>query len=283
MPGHIFPMLARDGGVLVRAGLTEAAVDLVRLAGMKPAAAVCTILDDAGMIAGVADLDAFAELFELRRVDIPEIVAYRLRTESLVHRVADAPITCRSAARFRMVVYRNDVDHHEHIALVKGRIAGPAAPLVRMHSECLTGDVLGSERCDCGEQLCEAIHRHRSAGARRRAGVHAPGRARHRPGEQDPRVRVAGPGAGYGRGEPGTGLRGRRARLRHRRRRSCATSASSEARLLTNNPKKIEGLARYGITVVAREALEIAPHPGTLQYLRTKREKLGHMFTVVGR
>src|SRR6185295_18562459 len=157
MPGHVVPIVGRGGGVLARAGLTEAAVDLVRLSGLQPAAAVCAILTDDGSLAQLPDLEALAELFELKMVRIPDLVAYRLRTESLVHRVAERTVTIRTGGRFHAVVYRNDVDGYEHMALVKGQVEGRDGVLVRLHSQCLTGDVFGSERCDCGDQLDRAL------------------------------------------------------------------------------------------------------------------------------
>ena len=277
MPGHIFPVLARGGGVLVRAALTEASVDVARLAGLKPAATVCTILDDQGALAGRADLAALAELFELTIIDVAEVVAYRLRKESLVHRVADAPITTGFGGKFRMVVYRSDVDHHEHIALVKGRIQPSDAPLVRIHSECLTGDVFGSERCDCGEQLARAIEKINTARKGVLVYMNQEGRG----------IGLANKIRAYALQDQGRDTVEANLELGFKDDgRDYGMSAQilrdlgiTRVRLLTNNPKKIEGLARYGIEVVERLAIEVPPHKGNIHYLRTKQQKLGHLFT----
>lgn len=277
MPGHVIPIVGRAGGVLARAGLTEAAIDVARLAGRAPAAAVCAILRDDGSLAGAEDLQALAELFELRIVRIPDLVAYRLRTESLVERVVERPLNIRSGGRFRAVVYRNAVDGHEHMALVKGSVDGRENVLVRLHSQCLTGDVFGSARCDCGDQLARALEMIAAAKRGVLIYLHQEGRG----------IGLANKLRAYALQDQGRDTVEANLELGFKEDgRDYGIGAQilrdlgvKSIRLVTNNPKKIEGLETYGIVVSAREPIEVPPHAGNIRYLRTKQEKLGHLFS----
>jgi 3,4-dihydroxy 2-butanone 4-phosphate synthase / GTP cyclohydrolase II len=266
MPGHVLPVQVRRGGVLSRPQIPEAAVDLARLAGLAPAAVTCAVLRDDGAIAHAADLEAFAERHGLPRVSIEALVRYRLRFETLVSRVASSWIQT-PAGEFEAIAYRSEVDPYEHVVLV------------RIHSQCLTGDVFGSLRCDCGDQLHQAF----TQIARETKGVLI-------------YLRQEGRGIGLGNKIRAYALqdKGRdtvQANLdlgfkEDLRDYGIAAQMLRElgvakVRLLTNNPRKIAGLARYGVQVVERIALESTPHDDNIEYLRTKREKLGHFFSTL--
>ncbi len=215
-PGHVFPLRAREGGVLTRAGHTEASVDLARLAGLFPAGVICEIMNDDGTMARVPQLAEIKEKFGLKMVTVEELIRYRRRTEKLVKRVADVRLPT-AYGDFRGIAYESLVDGSLSLALVKGDVSGAEDVLVRVHSECLTGDVFSSRRCDCGSQLARALETGRG-GRPGRGPVHAgPRGAGHRPDPQAQGLRTAGGGPGHGGGQPRPGLPAGRARLRHRR------------------------------------------------------------------
>ena len=275
-PGHVFPLRAREGGVLRRAGQTEGSVDLARMAGLRPAGVICEIMNDDGTMARLPDLVEFSRVHGIKIVTIADLIQYRLRNEKLVRRAAESTLPTAYAGDFRAIVYENGIDHVDHMALVKGEIRADRDVLVRVHSECLTGDAFGSQRCDCGEQLQAAMkmidaegcgvllymrqegrgiglkNKIRAYGLQDKEGLDTV-QANERLGFP-PDMRDYGVGA-----------------------QILADLGVHRLRLITNNPGKRAGIEGYGLTIVDRVPLEIQPNEKNLEYLRTKKEKLGHV------
>jgi 3,4-dihydroxy 2-butanone 4-phosphate synthase/GTP cyclohydrolase II len=274
-PGHIFPLRARDGGVLVRTGQTEGSVDLARLAGLKSAGVICEIMSDDGTMARMSDLEAFAVEHDLMIVSIADIIEYRLKRDRLVHRAAEAALPTKYGGEFRAIVYTNEVDTHEHLALVKGEIDPDAEVLVRVHSECLTGDVLGSNRCDCGEQLRGAMKMIDTEGTGVIVYMHQEGRG----------IGLVNKMRAYELQDGGLDTVEANEKLGFKADlREYGIGAQilldlgvRKMRIMTNNPKKIVGLEGYGLDVVSRVPIEPVPHARNIEYLRVKKEKMGHL------
>ncbi|HEX3465847.1 MAG TPA: bifunctional 3,4-dihydroxy-2-butanone-4-phosphate synthase/GTP cyclohydrolase II [Candidatus Elarobacter sp.] len=274
-PGHTFPLRAREGGVLVRAGQTEAAVDLAKLAGLYPAGVICEIMDEDGSMMRRDNLRKFAEKHGLRLITVKDLIAYRMRHEKLVERIAEFSLPTTNGV-FRGVAYETKTDKTAHVALVMGEIGDGKNVLVRVHSECLTGDALHSLRCDCGPQRDAAL----AAIAREGRGVflylHQEGRGI---GLANKLRAYALQDAGADTVEANT-LLGLPADKRDYGIGSqiLVDLGVREMRLLTNNPKKIAGLEGFGLTIVERVPLQIAPTVHNVHYIETKRDKMGHMF-----
>jgi len=277
-PGHMFPLRAREGGVLVRAGQTEAIVDLARLAGLYPAGVVCEIMNDDGTMARMPQLEVVAEELGLKIISVADLIAYRRRHEKLVRRVAEASLPT-GYGEFTAIAYKSDIDPDEHLALVMGDISTEEPVLIRAHSECLTGDVLGSLRCDCGEQLHIAMRRIAEEGRGvvlymrqegRGIGFHNKIRAY---ALQDKGLDTVEANVSLGF-EPDQRDYGIGAQI-------MADLGLHEIRLLTNNPKKRIGLESYGLKVVETVPIVSEPNPHNLHYLETKQKKLGHQLGVL--
>ncbi len=272
-PGHVFPLKARAGGVLERVGQTEAGVDLARLAGLNPSSVICEIMNEDGTMARVPDLEPYCGRHGLKMITVADLVAYRRRHEKLVERVVSTSLPT-SFGDFVAVGYRSLLDNKHHVALVKGEVAGVPDVLVRVHSECLTGDVFHSLRCDCGEQLESALAmiEHEGSGvllylSQEGRGIGLLNKLRaYRLQEQgldtvDANLRLGLPAdlRDYGIGA-----------------QILVDLGLTSIRILTNNPKKISGLAGYGLSVTDQIPIQHAPNPHNEAYLRTKRERLGH-------
>jgi 3,4-dihydroxy 2-butanone 4-phosphate synthase/GTP cyclohydrolase II len=277
-PGHVFPLRARRGGVLFRTGQTEGSVDLSRLSGLKPGAVICEIMNDDGTMARMPHLEIFAEKYDLKIATVADVISYRMRNESFVHKVAETVLPT-PYGEFKAIAFVNDIDDYEHMALVKGEIDSEKEVMVRVHSGCLTGDVFGSYRCDCGEQLKKAMamvdekglgvilylqQEGRGIGLANKLKAYAlqdEGLDTVEANEQlgfDPDLRDYGVGA-----------------------QILVALGVRNMRLITNNPKKIIGLEGYGLHITGRLPIECAPKPENIKYLVTKCEKLGHLMKVI--
>jgi 3,4-dihydroxy 2-butanone 4-phosphate synthase/GTP cyclohydrolase II len=277
-PGHVFPLRARQGGVLVRTGQTEGSVDLSRLAGLKPAGVICEIMKDDGTMARMPDLLIFAKEHGLKIVTISDLIKYRLNKESLVRRIVTAVIPTKYGGVFTAIAYENDVDPYHHIALVKGEIGPEDTVLVRVHSQCLTGDVFGSRRCDCEEQLHTAMAMVEKEGKGVIVYMRQEGRGI---GLVNKLRAYCLQDIGKDTVEANEEL-GFKADMRDYGigAQILADLGLHKIRLMTNNPRKIIGLEGYGIKVVERVSIETKPHQENIEYLKAKAKKMGHLLSL---
>jgi len=272
-PGHVFPLRARDGGVLRRSGQTEASVDLARLAGLIPAAVICEVMNEDGTMARVPDLVPYCERHGLKMVAVSDLIEYRRRTEKLVAR--DVAVRLPTVhGEFQAVAFRETLTGRHHVALVHGELDGAADVLVRVHSECLTGDVFHSLRCDCGEQLDAALRAIVAEGrgvllymAQEGRGIGLLNKLKaYELQEQGLDTVDANLALGFAADEREWGIGNQ----------ILADLGLTTIRLLTNNPKKVSGLAAYGMQVTQQVPIEVPPHAENLRYLTAKRDRLGH-------
>jgi 3,4-dihydroxy 2-butanone 4-phosphate synthase/GTP cyclohydrolase II len=277
-PGHVFPLRARGGGVLVRAGQTEGSVDLARLAGFIPAGVICEVMNEDGTMARLPDLMVMAETHGLKICTIRDLIQYRMQHERLVRRGAETVLPTEHGGQFRLIVYENDVDNHHHVALIKGEVSPTEPILVRVHSECLTGDVFGSQRCDCGPQLQKALQMVEEAGRGVILYMQQEGRG----------IGLLNKIKAYALQDQGCDTVEANVRLGFKPdlrdygigAQILADLGVRKMRLLTNNPTKIVGLEGYGLEVVEQVAIEIEPCPTNLRYLSTKKERMGHLLNL---
>lgn len=278
-PGHVFPLRAKRGGVLKRAGQTEGSVDLARLARLYPAGVICEIMNDDGTMARVPELMAVAKKHNLKIVTIKDLIKYRMRTELFVKRLATVKLPTKHGGQFTAIAYTNDIDNNIHIAFVKGEIKPEDEILVRVHSQCLTGDVFGSERCDCGEQLRKAMEMIKKEGKGVILYMKQEGRG----------IGLINKLKAYELQDKGLDTVEANIKLGFKPDlRDYGIGAQMlvdlgirKMRLMTNNPKKIVGLEGYGLKVVERVPIETKPHDKNIIYLKTKKKKLGHILNSI--
>jgi 3,4-dihydroxy 2-butanone 4-phosphate synthase/GTP cyclohydrolase II len=277
-PGHIFPLIAKPGGVLARTGQTEGSVDLARLAGLKPMGVICEIMNEDGTMARRPDLELFAHEHGLKIVTIADLINYRLQHERLVRRAAETVLPTAFAGEFRVIAYENDVDPNEHLALYKGSWDPEEPVLVRVHSECVTGDVLHSQRCDCGEQLHAALMKIDREGKGALVYMRQEGRG----------IGLCNKLRAYALQDQGKDTVEANLELGFQPdQRDYGVGAQilmdlgiRRMRLMTNNPTKYVALAGYGLEIAERIPLEVEPNQRNLKYLKTKRDKMGHMLQI---
>ncbi|HOV87987.1 MAG TPA: bifunctional 3,4-dihydroxy-2-butanone-4-phosphate synthase/GTP cyclohydrolase II [Syntrophobacteraceae bacterium] len=279
-PGHVFPLRAKKGGVLVRTGQTEGSVDLARLAGLKQAGVICEVMKDDGTMARMPDLERFSQEHGVKIVAVADIIRYRMQHELFVHKSAEAHIPSAWGGEFRVIAYTNDIDEYTHLALVKGEIDPEEETLVRVHSECITGDVFGSLRCDCGGQLRAALsrigkegrgvilymrnHEGRGIGLLNKIKAYALQEKGYDTVEANQVLGFQPDLRDYGIGA-----------------QMLVDLGVRKMRLMTNNPKKVVGLEGYGLKITERVPLEIPPNESNIRYLSTKCTKMGHLLSCV--
>ncbi len=277
-PGHVFPLRAKQGGVIVRAGQTEGSMDLSRLAGLKPAGVICEIMDEDGTMARMPALEKFSEKHGIGICTIADLIEYRMRTESFVHRVAETVIPTAYAGEFKAIVYENDIDNWLHIAMVKGEIEPQEPVLVRVHSECLTGDIFGSLRCDCGPQLQQAMSMIEKEGKGALLYIRQEGRGiglvnklkAYALQDQGLDTVEANEELGF---KPDMRNYGIGAQI-------LVDLGIRRMRLMTNNPKKMVGLEGYGLSIVEQIPIEVEPNEFNKCYLECKKLKMGHLLNI---